>query len=77
MTNGRGKYVLMKNVIVHATTTKIIGTARYMHPWHKCLAMMNGKIMVRLKTETEHLCKSGDRIQGQSMEQEFCMTILD
>ena len=53
-----------KNVIVHATTTKIIVTARYMHLCHECLAMTNGKIMIRLKTETEHLCKKGDRIQG-------------
>ena len=47
----------MKKVIIHATTAKMIVTARYMHIWHECLAMTNGKIMVRLKTETEHLCK--------------------
>ena len=35
------------------------------------------KIMVILKTETEHLCKRGDRIQGLFMKQEFCMTRLD
>ena len=29
----------------------------------KCLAMMNGKIMVRLKTETEHLCKRGEGVK--------------
>ena len=34
-------------------------------------------IMVNLKTETEHLCKRGDIIQGYSMEQDFCMTRLD
>ena len=48
---------------MHATTAKMIVTARYMHIWHGCLAMTNGKIMVRLKTETEHLCKRGDRVQ--------------
>ena len=51
---------LMKKLIVHATTAKMIVTARYMHLWHKCLAMTNGKFMVRLKTETENLCKSSD-----------------
>ena len=40
-----------------------------MHLWHKCLAMTNGKIMVRLKIETEHLCKRFDRIKGWYMEQ--------
>ena len=54
---------LMKEATVHATTDKIIVTARYMHLWHKYIAMMNGKIMVRLKTETEHLCKRVDRVQ--------------
>ena len=49
---------------MHATTAKMIVTARYMYIWHKCLAMTNGKIMVRLKTDTEHLCKRGDRVQG-------------
>ena len=67
----------MKKVIIHATTAKVIGTEKYKHIWYECLAMTNGKIMVRLKTETENLCKRGDRIQGQSMEQEFCMTRLD
>ena len=33
---------------MHATTAKITATARYMHLWHKFLAMTNGKIMVRL-----------------------------
>ena len=47
-----------------ATTENIIVTARYMHLWHKCIAMTNGKIMVRLKNETEHLCKRGDRVQN-------------
>ena len=67
----------MKKLIVHATAAKIILTAIYMHLWHECLEIKNRKIMVRLKTETEHLCKRGDRIQGYSMEQEFCMTRLD
>ena len=62
--NFQSKYVLMKKLTVHATTAKIIVTARYMHLWHECIAMTNGKIMVRLKTDTEHLCKRGDRIQG-------------
>ena len=53
----------MKKLIVHGTTAKIIVTARYMHLWHKYLAIENGKIMVRLKIETEHLCKRGDRVQ--------------
>ena len=34
-------------------------------------------IIVRLKTDTEHLCKRSDRIQRYSMEQEFCMSRLD
>ena len=52
-----------KKVIVHTTTDKMIVTARYMHIWHECLAMTNGKIMVRMKNETEHLCERGDRVQ--------------
>ena len=55
------KYVLMKKLIVHATMSKMIVIARYMHIWHECLAITNVKIMVRLKTETEHLCKRGYR----------------
>ena len=61
--NVQSKYVVMKKVIMHATTVKILVTARYMHIWHECLAMTNEKIMVRLTTETEHLCKRGDRVQ--------------
>ena len=53
-----------KKVIVHATTAKIIVTARYMHLWHEYLAMTNGKIMVRLNTKTEHVYKRGDRVQN-------------
>ena len=45
---------------MHETTTKMIMTARYMHTWHECLAMTDGKIMVRLNNEIEHLCKRGD-----------------
>ena len=48
---GNDLYVDLK-VIVHETTAKIIVTARYMHLWHECIAMTNGKIMVRLKTDT-------------------------
>ena len=40
----------MKELIVHATTAKIIVTAKYMHLWHECLEMTNEKTMVRLKT---------------------------
>ena len=57
----QSKYVLMKKVIMHATTEKMIVTTRHMRVWHECLAMTNGKFMVRLKTETEHLCKRVDR----------------
>ena len=59
--NVKSKYALMKNLIVHVTTGKIIATARYMHLWHEYIATTNGKIMVRLKTETENLCKRGDK----------------
>ena len=52
-----------KKVIMHATMTKMIVTVRYMHIRHECLSMTNGKIMVRLNTETEHLFKRGDRVQ--------------
>ena len=48
---------------MHATTANIIVTTRYIHLWHECLAMTNGKFMVRLKTETEHLRKRGGRVQ--------------
>ena len=42
--NGESKYVLMKNVIVHATTEKITMTIRYTHLWHECLVMTNAKV---------------------------------
>ena len=48
---------------MHATTAKMIVTARYRYIWHECLEMTKGKIMVRLKTETEHLCKRGGIVQ--------------
>ena len=41
MKNGKNKYVLVKKVIVHATTVKITVTKINMHLWHICLAMMN------------------------------------
>ena len=44
MRNGEGKYVLMKILIVHATTAKITITIRYMHIWHEYLAMTNAKV---------------------------------
>ena len=44
MINGEGKYVLMKRVIMHATTAKITMTIRYMHLWHICLAMTNVQV---------------------------------
>ena len=48
---------------MHATTAKMIATAIYMHIWHECLSMTNGKTMVRLNTETEHFCNRVDRVQ--------------
>ena len=48
----------MKKLIMHVTTAKMIATARYMHKWNECLEMT-----VRLNTDTEHLCKRGDRVQ--------------
>ena len=44
MRNGERKYVLMKKVIVHATTAKIKMTIRYRNLWHKCLAMTSAKV---------------------------------
>ena len=57
--NVQSKYIWMKKVIVHATTTKIIVTEKYMHLWHKCLAMTNGKIMVRLENWDRTLVQEG------------------
>ena len=37
---------LMKKVIVHATTAKIMMTIRYTHLWHECLAMTNAKVKI-------------------------------
>ena len=42
---------------------KIIVTVIYMHICHEYLAMTDRKIMVRLKTEIEHLFKKGDIVQ--------------
>ena len=44
MRNGKIKDVVMKNVIMHATTEKVTMTIIYMHLWHECLAMTNEKI---------------------------------
>ena len=41
MRNGKSKYVLMKQLIMHETTAKITVTKRYMHIWHACLVMTN------------------------------------
>ena len=41
MKNGGKNYLLMKKVIVHATTTKITVTKIYMHLWHVCMEMTN------------------------------------
>ena len=46
MRNGKGKYVLMKKVIAHATTAKITMTIGYTHLWHECLAMTNAKVKI-------------------------------
>ena len=42
--NGESKYVLMKKVIVHATTAKITMTIRYTHLWQECLVLTNAKV---------------------------------
>ena len=39
--NGENKTVLMKKVIVHATTAKITAAKRYMNLWHVFLVMTN------------------------------------
>ena len=51
-----------------------IGTKNVSEPY---LTPRMKYIIVRLKTDTEHLCKRGDRIQRYSMEQEFCMSKLE
>ena len=58
MKNGKSTYVLMEKVIMHATTAKMIVTARHMHIWHKYLAMTNGKFMARLKMR-QNTCARG------------------
>ena len=62
--NFQSKYVLLKKVIVNATMVKNNSDCEIYASMEKYLAMTNGKIMVRLKTETEHLCKRGDRVQN-------------
>ena len=42
--NGESKYVLIKKLIVHATTAKITMTIRYTHLWHEFLVMTNSKV---------------------------------
>ena len=44
MRNDVSKYILMKKVIVHATTAKMKMTIRCTHLWHKCLVMTNAKV---------------------------------
>ena len=44
MRNDVSKYVLMKKLIVHATTAKMTMTIRYTHLWHECLVMTNAKL---------------------------------
>ena len=46
MKNGKSKYVLIKRLIVHATTAKTTVTKRYMHLWHICLAMTNIQVEI-------------------------------
>ena len=41
MSNVKSKYVLLKKIIVHATTAKITVIKIHMHLWHVCLVMMN------------------------------------
>ena len=41
---GEIKYVLNKEVILHATMTKIAMTIKYTHLWHKCIVMTNAKV---------------------------------
>ena len=42
----KNKYVLIKKVIVHATTAKITVNKRYMHLWHLCLVIMNVQVEI-------------------------------
>ena len=44
MRNGKSKYVLMINVIIHATTARITVTKGYMHLWHVCQIMTNDPV---------------------------------
>ena len=40
------QYVLMKKVIVRATTAMMTMTLKYTHLWHECLVMTNAKIKI-------------------------------
>ena len=42
--NDVSQYVLMKKVIVHATTAKMTMTIRYTHLWQECIVMTNEKV---------------------------------
>ena len=44
MRNDASQYVLMKKLIVHATTAKMKMTIRYTHLWHEFLVMTNTKV---------------------------------
>ena len=44
MRNNVSQYVLIKKVIMHATTAKMTMTIRYNHLWHECLVMTNAKV---------------------------------
>ena len=46
MKNAKNKYVLMKKIIVHATTAKITVTKKYMHIWHVCMVMTNVQVRI-------------------------------
>ena len=51
--NIQSKYVLMRKVIIHATTTKIMVTTRYRHLWHECLAMTNVQVEILVTVRNE------------------------
>ena len=55
MKNGKSKYVLMKKVIVHATTAKITMTIRYTHLCHACLVITNAKVKSMVKVAIDQL----------------------
>ena len=55
MRDGESKYVLMKKLIVHATTEKIKVTKRYMHLWHACLVMTNALVDILVTVHNFHI----------------------